>query len=416
MKYKRVLLKLSGEALAGDDHFGINANTVADIARQIKEAKDLGVEIAIVCGGGNIWRGVTGAQMGMERSSADYMGMLATVMNGLAVQNALEQLGIQTRLLSAIEMRQIAEPYIRRRAVRHLEKGRIVIFGAGTGSPYFTTDTTAALRAAEINADVILMAKNGVDGVYSADPKLDESAVKFDEISYSDVLAKDLKVMDQTAITLCKDNDIDLCVFNMQEDGNIAKACDGQLSLEENNMINMILDDASDRMQKAIEAYQRDLATVRTGRATPAMLDRVMVNYYGSPTPINQMAGVSVVEGRQLVIKPFDKSALKDIEHGIYEADLGLTPQNDGEIIRITVPALTEERRKEYAKNVWKFAEHAKVAIRNIRRDANDEIKKCDGSEDEIKDGQNRVQKLTDKFVKEVDEIGKVKEKDIMTV
>ena len=215
MKYKRVLLKLSGEALAGDDHFGINANTVADIARQIKEAKDLGVEIAIVCGGGNIWRGVTGAQMGMERSSADYMGMLATVMNGLAVQNALEQLGVQTRLLSAIEMRQIAEPYIRRRAVRHLEKGRIVIFGAGTGSPYFT-------------ADVILMAKNGVDGVYSADPKLDESAVKFDEISYSDVLAKDLKVMDQTAITLCKDNDIDLCVFNMQEDGNIAKACDGQ--------------------------------------------------------------------------------------------------------------------------------------------------------------------------------------------
>ena len=171
-------------------------------------------------------------------------------------------------------------------------------------------------------------------------------------------------------------------------------------------MINMILDDASDRMQKAIEAYQRDLATVRTGRATPAMLDRVMVNYYGSPTPINQMAGVSVVEGRQLVIKPYDKSALKDIEHGIYEADLGLTPQNDGEIIRITVPALTEERRKEYAK----------VAIRNIRRDANDEIKKCDGSEDEIKDGQNRVQKLTDKFVKEVDEIGKVKEKDIMTV
>ena len=228
MKYKRVLLKLSGEALAGEDNFGINAKTVADIARQIKEAKELGVEIAIVCGGGNIWRGVTGAQMGMERSSADYMGMLAAVMNGLAVQNALEQLGIQTRLLSAIEMRQVAEPYIRRRAVRHLEKGRIVIFGAGTGSPYFTTDTTAALRAAEINADVILMAKNGVDGVYSADPKLDANAVKFDEISYADVLTKDLKVMDQTAITLCKDNNIDLCVFNMQEDGNIAKACDGQ--------------------------------------------------------------------------------------------------------------------------------------------------------------------------------------------
>ncbi|MDD8048836.1 MAG: UMP kinase [Thomasclavelia sp.] len=227
MKYKRVLLKLSGEALAGEDKTGINAVTVTNIAKQIKDAKDLGVEIAIVCGGGNIWRGKIGADMGMDRSTADYMGMLATVMNGLAVQNALEQIGVQTRLLSAIEMRQVAEPYIRRRAVRHLEKGRIVIFGAGTGSPFFTTDTTAALRAAEINADVILMAKNGVDGVYSADPKIDKSAVRFDTISYMDLLNKDLQVMDQTAITLCKDNDIDLCVFNMQEEGNIAKACNG---------------------------------------------------------------------------------------------------------------------------------------------------------------------------------------------
>ena len=228
MKYKRVLLKLSGEALAGEDNFGINAKTVANIARQIKEAKELGVEIAIVCGGGNIWRGVTGAQMGMERSSADYMGMLATVMNGLAVQNALEQLGIQTRLLSAIEMRQVAEPYIRRRAVRHLEKGRIVIFGAGTGSPYFTTDTTAALRAAEINADVILMAKNGVDGVYSADPKLDANAVKFDEISYADVLTKDLKVMDSTATAMCRDNNIPLLVFGIEDPENIVRAVKGE--------------------------------------------------------------------------------------------------------------------------------------------------------------------------------------------
>lgn len=181
-------------------------------------------------------------------------------------------------------------------------------------------------------------------------------------------------------------------------------------------MINMILDDTSERMTKTIEAFQRDLATVRTGRANPAMLDRVMVDYYGSPTPVNQIAGISVVEGRQLVIKPYDKSSIKDIEHGIYEANLGLTPQNDGEIIRISVPALTEERRREFAKNVWKFAEHAKVSIRNIRRDSNDEIKKTDVSEDEIKAGQEKVQKLTDKFVKEIDEIAKVKEKDIMTV
>lgn len=181
-------------------------------------------------------------------------------------------------------------------------------------------------------------------------------------------------------------------------------------------MINMIIDDANDRMSKAIDAYQRELSTVRTGRANPTMLDRVSVQYYGSPTPINQMANVSVVEGRQLVIKPFDKTTLKDIERGIYEAELGLTPQNDGEIIRIMVPALTEERRKEFAKNVWKFAENAKIAIRNIRRDCNDEIKKIDVSEDEVKNGQDRIQKLTDKFVKEIDEIGKVKEKDIMTV
>ena len=225
MNYKRVLLKISGEALAGDQGFGINPIVVKDIAQQIKDAKDLGVEIAIVCGGGNIWRGKTGADMGMERASADYMGMLATVMNGLALQNALESIGLETRVMTAIDMKEVAEPYIRRRAVRHLEKGRIVIFSAGTGSPYFTTDTTAALRAAEIHADVILMAKNGVDGVYSADPKLDPNAVKFDKLTYLDVLNKDLKIMDQTAITLCKDNNIDLSVFNMQKEGNIASAC-----------------------------------------------------------------------------------------------------------------------------------------------------------------------------------------------
>lgn len=181
-------------------------------------------------------------------------------------------------------------------------------------------------------------------------------------------------------------------------------------------MIDLILEDASERMKKAIEAFQRDLSTIRTGRANPNMLDRVMVDYYGSPTPVNQIAGISVVEGRQLVIKPYDRSSIKDIEHAIYEAGLGLTPQNDGELIRIMVPALTEERRREFAKNVWKFAEHAKVSIRNIRRDANDEIKKTDAREDEVKDGQEKVQKLTDKFVKEIDEIAKNKEKDIMTV
>ena len=227
MKHNRILLKLSGEALAGSKHTGIDAATVENIARQIKEAKELGVEIAIVCGGGNIWRGKAASDMGMERATADYMGMLATVMNGMAIQNALEAIGVHTRLMSAIEMQQVAEPYIRRRAIRHLEKGRIVIFGAGLGSPFFTTDTTAALRAAEIGSKMILMAKNGVDGVYTADPKIDKSAIKFDEISYTEVIKQQLAVMDQTAITFCMDNQIDLCVFNMSKEGNIAKAVNG---------------------------------------------------------------------------------------------------------------------------------------------------------------------------------------------
>ena len=227
IKYKRIVFKLSGESLAGEQRFGINPEVVESIAKQIKKVREYGIEVAIVVGGGNIWRGLAGSNKGMDRATADYMGMLATVMNALALQDALEGMGVDSRVQSAIEMRQVAEPYIRRRAIRHLEKGRVVIFGAGTGSPFFTTDTTAALRAAEINADVILMAKNGVDGVYSADPKVDPNAIRFDTISYFDVLQKDLKIMDQTAITLCKDNNIDLCVFNMSVDGNIAKACNG---------------------------------------------------------------------------------------------------------------------------------------------------------------------------------------------
>lgn len=227
-KYKRVVLKLSGEALAGDTGFGINPPTIEEIVKEIKEVHDLGVEIAIVVGGGNIWRGTTGSEMGMERAQADYMGMLATVMNSLALQDALENEGVPTRVQTSIEMRQIAEPYIRRRAVRHLEKGRVVIFAAGTGNPYFSTDTTAALRAAEINADVILMAKNNVDGVYSSDPMKDLNATKFSELTHLDVISKGLQVMDTTASSLSMDNDIPLVVFNLNRQGNIRRVIMGE--------------------------------------------------------------------------------------------------------------------------------------------------------------------------------------------
>lgn len=227
-KYKRVVLKLSGEALAGEQGFGLSPAIIKNVAEDVKEIAELGVEVAVVVGGGNIWRGKVGSEMGMDRASADYMGMLATVMNSLALQDSLEQLGVETRVQTSIDMRQVAEPYIRRRAIRHLEKKRVVIFAAGTGNPYFSTDTTAALRAAEIEAEVILMAKNNVDGVYTADPKTDANAVKYDELSYLEVIKEGLAVMDSTASSLCMDNDIPLIVFSISEDGNIKRAVMGE--------------------------------------------------------------------------------------------------------------------------------------------------------------------------------------------
>lgn len=226
-KYNRVVLKLSGEALAGEQGFGINPAVIKSVAEQVKEIAELDVEVAVV-GGGNIWRGKIGSEMGMDRAGADYMGMLATVMNSLALQDSLENIGIQTRVQTSIEMRQVAEPYIRRKAVRHLEKKRVVIFAAGTGNPYFSTDTTAALRAAEIEADVILMAKNNVDGVYNADPSIDPTATKYETLTYLDVLKEGLGVMDSTASSLCMDNDIPLIVFSVMEKGNIKRAVLGE--------------------------------------------------------------------------------------------------------------------------------------------------------------------------------------------
>ena len=225
IKYKRVLLKLSGEALAGEQKTGINADVIGGICDQIKVLIDLGVEVSVVVGGGNFWRGRNGHQM--ERTTADYMGMLATAMNGLALQDALEARGVFTRLQTAIEMREIAEPFIKRKALKHLSRNRVVIFACGTGNPYFTTDTAAALRAAETEADIILLGK-AIDGVYSADPKLDPTAEKYDEITYLDVLNKDLKVMDSTATALCKDNNIPIVVFGIAEPENMVKAVQGQ--------------------------------------------------------------------------------------------------------------------------------------------------------------------------------------------
>ena len=226
-QFKRVLLKLSGESLMGQQQFGIEASQLHHYAAQIKVLHDAGIEVAVVIGGGNIFRGLQASKSGIERVQGDYMGMLATVINGMALQSAMEAAGLYTRLISAIEMNQIAEPYIRRRAIRHLEKGRVVIFSAGTGSPYFTTDSAAALRASEINADVILKGTR-VDGIYTADPEKDPTATKFDRLSFAKVISLGLNVMDMTAFTLCQENNIPIIVFDINEDGNLMKIVNGE--------------------------------------------------------------------------------------------------------------------------------------------------------------------------------------------
>ena len=227
-KYKRIILKLSGESLAGEQGFGINPTVVESLAAQIKEIRKHDIQVAVVVGGGNIWRGLAGSAKGMDRTTADYMGMLATIMNALAVQDALEKMGVDSRVQSAIEMRQVAEPYIRRKAIRHMDKGRVVVFAAGIGNPYFSTDTTAALRAAEIEADVILMGKKNTDGIYDSDPNKNPDAKKFDSLEYIEILQRGLAVMDSTATSLCMDNKIPIVVFDIDHHENIVKAALGE--------------------------------------------------------------------------------------------------------------------------------------------------------------------------------------------
>ena len=226
--YRRVLVKLSGEQLAGSSGFGISPNVIQRMARELRSVHELGVQICIVIGGGNVIRGIHAASEGMDRTSADYMGMLASVINSLALQDALEKEGLVTRVQTALDIRSVAEPYIRRRAVRHLEKGRVIVFAGGTGNPYFSTDTAAALRAAEIDAEVILMGKSGVDGVYNADPKLDKNAVRYDRVSYDEALHKNLRVMDQTAIALCRENRLPIIVFDMSVPGILRRIASGE--------------------------------------------------------------------------------------------------------------------------------------------------------------------------------------------
>ena len=391
--------------------------------RQVGEVHRLGVQVGIVVGGGNIFRGMAAAARGMDRATGDYIGMLATVMNGLALQDALEKADVPTRVMTAIAMNEVAEPYIRRRAIRHLEKGRVTIFVAGTGNPYFTTDTAAALRAVEINAEVLLKATK-VDGVYDRDPMAHPGARRYARLDYADLLRDQLKVMDAAAVSLCMENDLPIVVFKLDQPDNITRVAagapvgtrisSGPASLGDARadrrcarMSSEILADADARMARAVEAMERDFQGFRTGRASTSLVERITVDYYGTQTPLNQLAGISVPEPHQIVIQPWDRGVLGAIEKAITKSDIGLTPNVDGTVVRLNIPPLTEERRKDLVKVVHKRMEEARVEIRNIRRDVADHLKKeeRDGAvgADEAHRQLDILQKTTDRHIGDVD-------------
>ena len=353
LRYRRVLLKLSGEALLGDRPYGVDPKFCAFIAAQIAEVHRLGVQVGLVVGGGNIFRGMAAAARGMDRATGDYIGMLATVMNGLALQDALEKAGVPTRVMTAIAMNEVAEPYIRRRAIRHLEKGRVTLFVAGTGNPYFTTDTAAALRAVEINADVLLKATK-VDGVYDRDPMTDAGARRYAQLGYADLLRDQLKVMDAAAVSLCMENDLPDRRLRpqpaRQHHAGRGRRAGRHPHLERHDgldehrrcasMTSEILADADHKMARAIDAMERDFQGVRTGRASTSLVERITVDYYGTQTPLNQLAGISVPEPHQIVIQPWDRGVLGAIEKAITKSEIGLMPNVDGTVVRLEHPAV----------------------------------------------------------------------------
>ena len=360
----------------------------------------------------------------MDRATGDYMGMLATVMNGLALQDALERVGVPTRVMTAIAMNEVAEPYIRRRAIRHLEKGRVTLFVAGTGNPYFTTDTAAALRAVEIGAGVLLKATR-VDGVYDADPLVHPDAKRYTELTYADVLGERLGVLDATAVSLCMENDLPIIVFDLNHAGQRPAGGDGGAGRDSHlrripRMTSQVLATIEPKMARAVEVMERDLQGVRTGRASTALVERIHVEYYGTPTALNQLAGISVPEPHQIVIQPWDRGVLGAIEKAILKSDIGLTPNVDGTVVRLNIPPLTEERRRDLVKVVHRRMEEAKVEIRNLRREAAEAIKheERDGviGTDDAHRELEQLQKVTDRHVADVDTVGGAKEREVMEV
>ena len=412
MDMKRVFLKLSGEALAGPKKTGFDEDTVKEVARQVKISVDAGVQVGIVIGGGNFWRGRTSDAI--ERTKADQIGMLATIMNCIYVSEIFRNAGMKTEILTPFVCGAVTELFSKDKANRYFEEGKVVFFAGGTGHPYFSTDTGITLRAVEMDADCILLAKS-IDGVYDSDPAKNPDAKRYDTISIQEVIDRKLAVVDLTASIMCLEHKMPMAVFDLNEKDSIANAMQGKI-----NGTIVTVDLYEDKMEKSLDVLLDEYASIRAGRANPHVLDRLRIDYYGTPTPIQQVGNVTVPEARMIVIQPWEKSLLKEIEKAILVSDLGINPTNDGNVIRLVFPELTEERRKDLAKDVKKKGEGAKVAIRNIRRDAMDSIKKMekagDISEDDLKQGEEKIQKITDKMIEKVDKAIETKTKEIMTV
>ena len=418
---KRIMLKLSGEILVGNQDYGLDPQKLMDIAEDIANVHRKNKQICIVVGGGNIFRGVSGASQGIDRVTADGMGMLATVINALALQNAIEKNNVATRVLSAIPMQTICESFIKRRAIRHLEKGRVIIFAAGTGNPYFSTDTAATLRAAEMNCDIIFKG-TFVDGVYNADPKEDSNSIRYDKISYKKVLSDNLKVMDSSAISMARDNNIPMVVFSILEKiffkyyirkRIIYYNFGGEMSLFD-------LNEVEKRMISTLDNLSSNFQGIRTGRASTGLVDNLGVDAYGQNMKLKDLASVAVPEPRTIKINVWDSNMISCIEKALTSSSLGFNPMTEGQVIRINLPELTAERRTELAKNIRSLAEEAKISLRNIRQDSMNTLKKSSNEEkipeDEVKSLQLKIQELTDKYVAKVADISKRKEDDIMKI
>ncbi len=430
--YRRILLKLSGEALMGADAYGINREVIDRIVAEIAEVARLGVEVAIVIGGGNIFRGVAPGAAGMDRATADYMGMLATLMNALALQDALRRAGVESRVQSALRTDQVAEPYIRGKALRYLEERKVVIFAAGTGNPFFTTDTAAALRGREMGVDIVLKATK-VDGVYTADPG---QGSRREALHGPDVRRGDRQEPPgdgrHSARALPRPEHAAQGVLDLRPGCAEARGAgrrrgDARALLKPRGRADPgSLHDCRHQEDRRAEDGQdgRD-AQARPdqgahGRAHTGLLDHIQVDYYGAPMPINQCANVTLADARTITVQPWEKKMVPVIEKAIRDSDLGLNPATSGDLIRVPMPALTEERRRDLIKVVRHEAENARIAVRNVRRDANEHLKKLlkdhAVAEDDERHAQADVQKLTDRYIAEIDKVLAAKEADLMAV